>query len=125
MIQYRHRNCDKAFTPATFAYELPPASLFMHMVNYGEPVINFPFGMTVLHEKDYYCRATGREYALRSLQSKVTHSFYCEKIELRNNRTYFHLLSGYINKKALSLCVSVNFDTAKVRLEYIDLETDA
>lgn len=117
MIQYRHRNCDKAFTPATFAYQLPPASLFVEMVKRGEPVVNFPFALTKLHHKDQYCRATGRSKAEHNLHHSNPRSFMCEKVELESGRSYFYLNCF---KGEIICCVSVNFQTEKVRMEWID-----
>lgn len=115
MIHYRLRNCDKAFTPATFAYELPPASLFMDMITLGEPVINFPFSVTYVHPKDSYSKAIGRakaiEYGIHPTR------FNCTKITLGEGRAHFNLnLHGTV----LICQVSVDFIKEKVRMEWID-----
>lgn len=116
MIQYRHRNCDKAFTPATFAYELPPVSYFMDMIVHGEPIINFPFAVTYVHPKDSYSKKVGRKKVLQSLPLP-TLSFNCEKIILSFGRVYFNLNLFNTN---IVCQISVDFKNSKVRMEWID-----
>lgn len=117
MIQYRHRNCDKAFTPATFAYELPPANLFMEMIIHGEPIINFPLAVTYVHKKDAYCKATGRAVSEHILFYQGRRGFICNKVEPEAGRAYFNLASFEDN----IICqVSVDFQRKKVRMEWID-----
>lgn len=118
-LQYRHRNCDKAFYPATFAYDLPPPVAFEKMFHQGEPVINFFFGMTLVHPDDQYCKATGRHYAQEALSMT---EFKVEKIILEEDRAKYFLTSGeFFDNKVLTLKVSVDFDLMKTRLEWIEL----
>lgn len=118
MIQYRHRNCDKNFTPATFAYDIPPAAFFENVFLKGESIINFPFGVTFVHPKDSYCKATGRLYASRELSIK---QFNIDSVKLQNKRVHFVMTHQPTKDKYIHISVSVDFNTDKVRVEWVDI----
>lgn len=119
-IKYRHRNCDRAFTPATFAYELPPAAVLEKMIHQGEPIINFPFGVTYLHEKDFYSKAVGRKYALADLQRTQSTQFKCQWVGLEDGWVRFGLVT-INNNNLINLTISVDFQTEKMRLDRVEI----
>lgn len=121
MIKYRHRNCDRAFTPATFAYVLPPAKAFDEMIRTAEPVINFSFGMTLLHEKDQYKKAIGREMATQDLH-RGRKSFRIHYIRIIDRRVYF-ILRTEDTLLPLEITVSVDFELGTSRLECVEFFT--
>lgn len=121
MIKYRHRNCDRAFIPATFAYILPPANAFQEMVYQAQDIINFPFGLTLLHKKDCYVKAEGRKYAERDMRIRVLTSFKLNRITIYNKRVHF-LLDTDDTTLPLWIQISVDFEGSKVRLEHIDFK---
>lgn len=121
MTKYRHRNCDRAFTPATFAYVLPPAHAFDEMIRKAESIINFGFGMTLLHEKDQYEKAVGREKATQDLH-RGRKGFHLHHIKIAEHRVYFFLRTQdtYL---PVEIIVSVDFELSKSRLESIEFYT--
>lgn len=118
MIKYRHRNCDKAFSPATFAYGLPYAYNLQDLVLNAKEKLVIPFGLTVVHPKDNYNKAFGRSAALKNF--KVDQEFKVSSIEIRNERTIFHL-GAQIRNRYVTLEFSVDPKSYKVRLENINL----
>lgn len=117
MIKYRHRNCNKNFIPATFAYDLPPADLFHYMFKQGESIINFPFGVTWVHPKDNYCKATGRTRALKNVR---TTEFKLDGINLNGGRQHYILSKGG-DSKSVILYISIELFEDTVRLDHIEV----
>lgn len=117
MIKYRHRNCDKSFQPATFCYDLPPAHLFMSMIECIEPLVTFPFGVTLVHPKDHYEKAVGREHSFRAMKQTT---FNLTSLNLDNGKRQFYLKTKF-NSKYIIIKVSTDLNE-NVRLDYIDFE---
>lgn len=123
MIKFRHRNCQKEFTPATFAYDLPPASLFEKMFRLGEEYITFPFGATLVHPKEKnYVKSIGRDYALKAVRGKT---FKLINITIENKRQKF-LLETTIDGKILRVSISTDLynESYYSRLDWIDFYED-
>lgn len=119
MIRYRHRNCDKAFTPATFAYDLPPATFFEQAFSEGIEHVGFPFGSTLVNSKDNYCKATGRHFALSRTKST---SFKIQYVHIKDGRQHFHLTTPTIEGNIWLIKVSTNLkNDNRARLDYIEL----
>lgn len=115
MIRYRHRNCERVFQPATFCYDLPPASLFKEMFNRAEELITFPFGVTLLHPKDHYQKSVGREHSFRAMK-QTTFELY--SLTLNNKKQQFYLKTKF-NTRYIVIKVSTDLNE-NVRLDYID-----
>ncbi len=120
MIRYKHRNCNKEFIPATFCYDLPPASLFEKMFSEAQTVVNFPFGMTILHKKEKnYCKATGRFHSFKNM--KITR-FELQSIRFENKKQKF-ILKTTIDNKTLILQVSTDLvNSTNSFLNWVDFE---
>lgn len=116
MTKFRHRNCEKFFAPATFAYELPPSTTFGNMLLLSKEFVTFPFGMALVHPKDNYYKKVGRENALKQIGFQ---QFKVAEVSIRNNRTIFELRAYNIRGKVVVVVVSLDFPNGKARLEDI------
>lgn len=114
MIKYRHRNCLKSLKPATFCYDLPPASLFKELFIQGETLITFPFGMTLVHKNDSYERSVGRDYSLRAMRGTT---FEVMGIKLENKKQYFTLQNRELD---IVIKISTNLEHNTTILHWIE-----
>lgn len=120
-IKYRHRNCDKAFTPATFAYELPSAMELLDMVISSRQTLAMNFGMTLVHPRDQYNKAIGREKAEFDCTRIPQKQFDLNAVRISNGRTLFNFHGSDRLHRPVDLSISVDFQTQKVRMENIDV----
>jgi hypothetical protein len=122
MIRYKHRNCNKEFIPATFCYQLPDPAAFENLFVKAQSTIQFPFGLTLVHKKDQYCKATGRAKSFKNM--KVT-TFTLNSIQIQDKRQIFYL-SATINNQFVSLKVSTDLiNKVTSRLDHVELNESA
>lgn len=120
MVKYRHRNCNKLFTPATFCYDLPPPVFFERMFSEAQPLVNFPFGMTLVIGDDQYCKQTGRTYSLKNMKVRP---FTLTNIKLNNGRQEYYLTTE-IDGLELVLKVLTQLETGHyTRLDWVDFKS--
>lgn len=112
-MKYAYHHWKTGKNRKSFVIELPSKRQLSLMLAYFMPSITLDFGVTLVHPKDSFNKAIGRE---KALEHAISQSFVFKYIVNQHDGRTFFLFTNYI----YDVVFSIVKNSENVHLEYIE-----